>query len=35
MAAHPERCIACVLCEKTCPDLAIEVVTEQSDKEDQ
>jgi 2-oxoglutarate ferredoxin oxidoreductase subunit delta len=28
MAAHQEKCIACRLCEKICPDLAIEVITE-------
>ena len=31
MAAHLERCIACRLCEKSCPDLAIEVIREDSD----
>jgi len=29
MAAHVEKCIACKLCEKICPDLAIEVITEE------
>jgi 2-oxoglutarate ferredoxin oxidoreductase subunit delta len=32
VAAEPEKCIACKLCELRCPDLAIEVITE--DKED-
>lgn len=35
MAAHLKDCIACKLCEKICPDLAIEVLTEDSDTEDQ
>jgi 2-oxoglutarate ferredoxin oxidoreductase subunit delta len=26
--AHPEKCIACRMCELRCPDLAIEVITE-------
>jgi len=28
VAARPEDCIACQLCEEICPDLAIEVVVE-------
>ena len=28
IAARPEDCICCMLCEIRCPDLAIEVVTE-------
>ena len=27
--ARPEDCIACKMCELRCPDLAIEVVTEE------
>jgi 2-oxoglutarate ferredoxin oxidoreductase subunit delta len=27
VAAHPEKCIACHLCEYLCPDLAIVVLT--------
>jgi len=26
--AHPEKCIACRMCELRCPDLAIEVMVE-------
>jgi 2-oxoglutarate ferredoxin oxidoreductase subunit delta len=33
-AAHPEKCIACKLCEKICPDLAIEVITEDAEGEE-
>jgi len=29
VAVRPEDCICCGLCELRCPDLAIEVVTEQ------
>ncbi|MHB8771392.1 MAG: 4Fe-4S dicluster domain-containing protein [Syntrophales bacterium] len=29
VAARPQDCICCKLCELRCPDLAIEVVTEQ------
>ncbi len=28
VAARPEDCIACKLCELRCPDLAIEIITE-------
>ncbi|MBF0303694.1 MAG: 4Fe-4S dicluster domain-containing protein [Desulfamplus sp.] len=31
VAVRPEDCICCRLCELRCPDLAIEVITEQSD----
>jgi 2-oxoglutarate ferredoxin oxidoreductase subunit delta len=30
VVARPEDCICCGLCELRCPDLAIEVVTEQN-----
>ncbi|MDJ0915998.1 MAG: 4Fe-4S binding protein [Desulfobacterales bacterium] len=30
---RPEDCIACKLCELRCPDLSIEVVTEEKDPE--
>ena len=33
-AAHPEDCICCKLCEIRCPDLAIEIITVQPDKDD-
>ncbi len=29
VAARPEDCICCNLCEQRCPDLAIRVVTEE------
>jgi 2-oxoglutarate ferredoxin oxidoreductase subunit delta len=29
VAAHIENCIACKLCELRCPDLAVEVLTEE------
>jgi 2-oxoglutarate ferredoxin oxidoreductase subunit delta len=29
VAARVEDCIACKLCERLCPDLAIEVITDQ------
>jgi 2-oxoglutarate ferredoxin oxidoreductase subunit delta len=28
MAARPEDCIACLLCELRCPDLAIQIIKE-------
>ena len=28
VAARPEDCIACKLCELRCPDLAIDIITE-------
>jgi 2-oxoglutarate ferredoxin oxidoreductase subunit delta len=31
VAARPEDCICCELCELRCPDLAIEVETEQDE----
>ncbi|PHR24039.1 MAG: 4Fe-4S ferredoxin [Desulfotalea sp.] len=34
VAVRPEDCICCMLCELRCPDLAIEVLTDQeSDNE--
>ncbi|NLZ17707.1 MAG: ferredoxin family protein [Desulfobulbaceae bacterium] len=33
LAARPEACITCKLCEKICPDLAIIVETEEVDEE--
>lgn len=35
MAARPEDCIVCRMCELRCPDLAIEVITEQDENNDQ
>lgn len=32
VAARPEDCIACKLCELRCPDLAIEVKIHEDDK---
>ena len=29
-AARPEECICCLMCELRCPDLAIEIHTEQA-----
>ena len=31
VAVRPEDCICCKLCELRCPDLAIEVVTQQEE----
>lgn len=33
-AVRPEDCICCALCELRCPDLAIEVITEQEENND-
>jgi 2-oxoglutarate ferredoxin oxidoreductase subunit delta len=33
VAARVEDCIACAMCELRCPDLAIEVITEDDDTE--
>jgi len=34
VAANPEDCICCRLCELRCPDLAIEVITDQEEKDE-
>ena len=34
VAARLEDCIACQLCEQICPDLAIEVIIEESETKD-
>ena len=34
VAARPEDCICCKLCELRCPDIAIEIITEKPDKDD-
>jgi 2-oxoglutarate ferredoxin oxidoreductase subunit delta len=34
VAAHIEQCIACKMCELRCPDLAVEVITEDQDTEE-
>lgn len=31
VAARPQDCICCKLCEMRCPDLAIEIITEDDD----
>ena len=31
-AVRPEECIACMLCELRCPDLAIQIVEEREDE---
>ena len=31
VAAHPQDCICCKLCEMRCPDLAVEIITEDDD----
>ncbi len=33
-AVRPEDCICCRMCELRCPDLAIEVRTEEGDKDE-
>lgn len=33
-AIRPEDCICCKMCELRCPDLAVEVITEQEQEED-
>jgi len=33
-AARPEDCIACRMCELRCPDLAIEILTEEEEEQD-
>mgnify|MGYP001285314731 CR=1 FL=1 len=35
VAVRPEDCICCSMCELRCPDLAIEVITEQEEKNEQ
>ncbi len=32
VAVHPEDCICCRMCELRCPDLTIEVLTEEGEK---
>lgn len=34
VAARPDDCIACMLCELRCPDLAIQIVTEEDSDEE-
>jgi len=34
-AVRPEDCVACKLCELRCPDLAIEIITEEADTDKQ
>ncbi len=34
VAPRPEDCICCMLCELRCPDLAIEVLTEEVKKDE-
>ncbi len=34
VAARPEDCICCMLCEIRCPDLAIEVILDKGDEND-
>lgn len=34
VAARIEKCIACKMCEWRCPDLAVEVITEDQDSEE-
>jgi 2-oxoglutarate ferredoxin oxidoreductase subunit delta len=33
ISARPEDCICCMMCEIRCPDLAIEVVTQEEKEE--
>ena len=35
VAVRSEKCIACKMCELRCPDLAIEVVTEDSEEKNE
>lgn len=35
VAARLEQCIACRMCELRCPDLAVEVITEPIEEEDE
>lgn len=34
VAVRPEACICCKMCELRCPDLAIEVLTQEGDKDE-
>ena len=34
VAARPEDCICCRLCELRCPDIAIEIITDKPDRDD-
>lgn len=34
VAVRPEDCICCKMCELRCPDLAIEVLTQEGDKDE-
>ena len=34
VAVRPEQCICCKLCELRCPDLAIEVLTEEDESDE-
>ena len=34
VAVRPEDCICCKICELRCPDLAIEVLTQEGDKDE-
>jgi 2-oxoglutarate ferredoxin oxidoreductase subunit delta len=35
VAARAEQCIACKMCELRCPDLAIEVITEDAEEKNE